>query len=266
MRFAEIFNKSFDEYKKNFKNLFKLTFVFIGIPSLLGIIVLYLMSLSDPVFYTAFVYNNFETLTSIFYVVVFLLSLLSIVLYLMFETGLINESLNKKNRIGFEASIKSGKKNFWKFVWFSLISIFLLALLFLAFIIPGIIFMIYWFLAVYIYFDSKKTVIGSLRASFYLVKGNWWRIFGYTILIFLLLGIIGLILNLFTIPLSFYIEGLADPSLELVFANFFIEDLVNFFNVLISVPFAVLFYKNIYLELRKEKKDGKGKKNSNSKK
>jgi hypothetical protein len=193
----------------------------------------------------------------------------------MFEAGLVKESL--RGRIGFGASVNSSKKYFWKFVWYGIVSIFLLGLLFLAFVIPGIIFMIYWSLAVYVYLDSKKSVMESFRTSFHMVRGNWWRIFGYTILVVLLLGVIGLILDLFTVPMALYIESLASPSLVIVFINFLIEDIVNFFNILISAPFVVLFYKNIYLRLRKEKrgvgrgvsggdKVGKGKKGGKEKK
>ena len=93
-------------------------------------------------------------------------------------------------------------------------------------------------LAIFVYFDKRKTVIESLKISFNIVKGNWWKIFGYTILLFLAFSIFGLII----VILVNYVSN--------NYLNLILNNLVNFIYTIISVPFSILFYKNIYLELR----------------
>jgi hypothetical protein len=275
MDFETIFGKSYSDYKKNFRVIFILTLILVGIPLVLSNLILLWFSVQDPVFYEMLIAEDPENISVKFAMILSLLSFITLALYFIFEAGLVKDSIKGKFKLN--KTINSGKKYFWKFVWFSIVIFSFLILLFLALIIPGIIFAVYWTLAVYIYLDSKKTVVQSLSASYHMVRGNWWRIFGYTILVVLLLGVIGLILDLFTVPMALYIESLASPSLVIVFINFLIEDIVNFFNILISAPFVVLFYKNIYLRLRKEKrgvgrgvsggdKVGKGKKGGKEKK
>ncbi|MEK6914335.1 MAG: hypothetical protein AABW83_01670 [Nanoarchaeota archaeon] len=228
MKFKSIFSKSYLEYKKYFRNIFLVSLIFVGIPLLLGDI----FNLNDPYFYDKL--TNGLSLDTIF--LYFLLFLVTIILNFIYEAGLINSSI--KGKFNFYDIIISGKRNFWKFVWFSIVSLFFIILLFLALIIPGIIFSIYWSLAIFVYFDKRKTVIESLKISFNIVKGNWWKIFGYTILLFLAFSIFGLII----VILVNYVSN--------NYLNLILNNLVNFIYTIISVPFSILFYKNIYLELR----------------
>ena len=251
MDFETIFGKSYNDYKKNFRVIFILTLIFIGIPLVLSNIILLGFSIQDPVFYESLITDKPENISIKFAIVLFLLSFITLVLYFIFEAGLVKDSIKGKFKLN--KTINSGKKYFWKFVWFSIIIFFFLILLFLALIIPGIIFAVYWTLAIYIYFDSKKTVVQSLSASFHMIKGNWWRIFGYTILLFLILGVVGMIINLIGLPIGILLKNLGLPDLWISFLNFILSDIINLVYTLISVPFSILFYKNIYLEMRGNK-------------
>ena len=251
MDFETIFGKSYNDYKKNFRVIFILTLIFIGIPLVLSNIILLGFSIQDPVFYESLINDNPENISIKFAIVLSLLSFIALVLYFIFEAGLVKDSIKGKFKLN--KTINSGKKYFWKFVWFSIVIFFFLILLFLALIIPGIIFAVYWTLAIYIYFDSKKTVVQSLSASFHMIKGNWWRIFGYTILLFLILGVVGMIINLIGLPIGILLKNLGLPDLWISFLNFILSDVINLIYALISVPFSILFYKNIYLEMRGNK-------------
>ena len=96
-------------------------------------------------------------------------------------------------------------------------------------------------------------MVQSLSASFHMIKGNWWRIFGYTILLFLILGVVGMIINLIGLPIGILLKNLGLPDLWISFLNFILSDIINLVYTLISVPFSILFYKNIYLEMRGNK-------------
>jgi hypothetical protein len=261
MNFESVFSKTWKEYRKNFRAILLLTLIFIGIPFVLGTITLYWLASGDASFFQALITEEVEQVSGTVAGSLFLLGLFSIILYVIYEAGLVKDSL--KGKFDLMKTTNSGKKNFWKLVWFMVVTVFFLILLFLLFIIPGIIFLIYWFLGIYVYFDSNKTVIQSLRTSFYMVKGNWWRMLGYSLILFLGLAIIGGVISLIGYPAQQMIKDVTEPSIDMFFANVIMQGLVELIYTMISVPFVVLFYKNIYLELRgksKTKKKGKKKK------
>lgn len=230
MDLGSVVGKSWDEYWKNFKELFLLTLVFVGIPTILAFLIFFLFGFS---FSDQIDVENLE-LTSEMIAAISLVGIIGAVFYFIYQAGLVKESMKGKAKFDFHRVTHSGKRNFWKFVWFAIVSMFFLGLLFLALVIPGIIFGIYWCVAIFVYFDSKKTVMESLRTSFHMVRGNWWRIFGYTIVLFLIFGLVGVITEL----LSYLVTGFV----------------AEFLNTLFTAPFGVLFYKNIYLGLKGKKK------------
>jgi len=259
MELGNILGKTYSDYKKNFRAILLLTLILVGIPLVFTNLVLYGFAMNDPVFYQAFVNEEVDSINPTFAIVIALISLITLVLYFIYEGGLIRDSIGGK--FNFHKTTNAGKKYFWKFVWFGMVTIFFLMLLFLAFIIPGIIFSIYWALGIYVYFDSNKNVRESLRTSFKMVRGNWWRMVGYSLVLFLILGVIGAVMGLIAVPTELAVRASESPSLGLLFGSYILKDLVNFVYTLVSVPFMVLFYKNIYLELR-----GKGKKKKSSNK
>lgn len=251
MKFEYIFKKSYNEYKKNFKTIFLLSLVFIGIPLVLSSLFLFSYIVENPEFYMSFIIDEFVDFPPIFFVGIFIIGIIYFIFYFIFKAGLIKESISGK--FNFHKIINSGKNNFWKLVWFFIVISFFLMLLFLALIIPGIIFAVYWSTAIFTYFDGKKTVIESLKTSFNMVRGNWWRIFGYSILIFILMVIISFILILIHIPTELLIYASENPSNNLLVINLILSNISNFLFGLITIPFFILFYKNIYLELKKKK-------------
>tara|TARA_Y100000034_G_C6842767_1_gene381427 strand:- start:228 stop:995 length:768 start_codon:yes stop_codon:yes gene_type:complete len=250
MDLGKIFEVSWKDYKRNFRAILLLTLVLVGIPLVLSNVILFVMGMNDPVFYSAFVNEEIDTITPSFGIIIFLVFTISLVLYLIYEAGMLKDSM--KGKFDFYKTISSGKRNFWKFVWFAIVTMFFLMWLFLAFVIPGIIFSIYWFLAIYVYLDSNKTVVESLRTSFHMVRGNWWRMFGYTLALFITLAVVGAIISLIGLPSGITVMSIEEPTLGVLFFDYVMQDIANFLNTLVSAPFAILFYKNIYLELRRK--------------
>lgn len=251
MKFEYIFKKSYDEYKKKFKNIFLLSLIFIGIPIIISSLFFLSYIIKNPEFYKAIIIDQKNIFPTNFFVYIFLFGLISFIFFIIFEAGLIKESISGK--FNFHKTINSGRNNFWRLIWFFIVVAFFLMLLFLALIIPGIIFAIYWSVAIFVYFDGKKTVIESLRVSFSMIKGNWWKIFGYSLLMVFLYVITSLIFGLISLSTELSIYSLENPSAKLLILNVILNSISNFLYNLIIIPFSILFYKNIYIELKKKK-------------
>ena len=132
-----------------------------------------------------------------------------------------------------------------------------LGFLFLLLIIPGIIFAIYWIFAAYVFFGEKKGILYSLRKSMEIVKGRWWRVFGYSILMILIMVGINIAASLITLPTTIiYLINLTmgqEISSGLFILNSILEVIAGFVGNLISIPLFVLFFKNLYLDMKKSK-------------
>ena len=129
--------------------------------------------------------------------------------------------------------------------------VFLLGL-FLLLIIPGIIFMIYWIFGSYVFLDEDKGILYSLKKSRQLVKGNWWKMFGYLILIMIILFIFAILIGIIlALPILF-------SGNSIVYIAF--DGISNLIVSLAFYGFLTLFFKNIYLEWKGKSKTDKKKK------
>jgi hypothetical protein len=62
-----------------------------------------------------------------------------------------------------------------------------------------------------------------------------------------------MIINLIGLPIEMLFKNLELSDLGVSFLNFVLRDVINLVYTLISVPFSILFYKNVYLEMRGKK-------------
>ena len=89
-----------------------------------------------------------------------------------------------------------------------------------------------------------------MKRSKIIVKGKWWLVFGYSLLIVLILGGIyfgiSLISSVIVLPLSF-LSGAGIFFFVLFYLISFIFKLIA---TILTTPFGILFFKNLYLELR----------------
>jgi len=155
-----------------------------------------------------------------------ILVLILIIFAILANISYIYIALSKKNEVQFKEVFSKARGIFWKYVGFAIVITLFLFGLFLLFIVPGIIFMIFWILAPYILIHENKRIMDSLKTSKELVEGRWWRLFGY----FLFLMVIIIVVSVLTgfIPI--------------------IGDLVQY---LVITPFSMIFFKNLYLDLKK---------------
>lgn len=251
MTFIKVLSDSWRGYKKNWKLYFKFIFLFAFLPSLIGIIInqFYLYQIGYNILNLGYLIT-----TSIIGMSMLLIGVIA-------SVGIYSSVIfNNKD---YKNSKKEGLRYYWKYIGFYIVLTIFLMGLFLAFIVPGIMFIVYWSFAIFILFEKKKGIIDSLKESYYLVKGRWWKVLGYSLLFFLVIGLIGVLFSLLTAPSqillnadevanpNLYLEGSIPTTIQIIHTNIsgFVDLLSNF----VVFPLSVLFYWNFYLQLRKEK-------------
>jgi hypothetical protein len=74
-------------------------------------------------------------------------------------------------------------QQFFKYLGFIILLSIILIVAFLLFIVPGIWLSISLSFAMFILLLQNATIVESLKASFSLVKGRWWKVFGRNLLL-----------------------------------------------------------------------------------
>lgn len=149
----------------------------------------------------------------------------------------------KKNYEGDELKIfKETKKYFWSYLWLSILTTVFILLWTLLLIIPGLIFSIFYSLAVYAFFFEGLTGLAAIKRSLSLVKNYWWAVFGRFI-------VIGIVLFIFTKIISLPLYSVSEDS---VFFYFW-TSVIKIISFLIG-PISLLYFYQIYKDLVKIKK------------
>jgi len=230
MEFGDLFSKSWKEYKKNFKLFFKIFLLFSLIPSAIFILLIII---------SGEITNNPNLLIA---------SLPLMILNIIMTISLIYIALQRKN-LSFKQSIKGGLHYFWKYIGLSLLLFICLIPLFLLLIIPGLIFSIYWSFSPYILMNENTGIWESMKKSKSIVKGKWWKVFGYVLLLGIIVGVISLI---FSTPKNI-LDNLSNFPKGIEYSViYFITNIIKSFAILIITPLTILFYKNFYFDLRKK--------------
>ena len=263
MRFGELFGKSWQEYKSNFR-VFLIIFLLLSvIPSIIYFAGSMPFNLKFLQFTGSGLSEMFSLVLQLKYLIpAIILGILMFLLGLLMSASFVYNSLYRKKEMSVRETLLGGKKYFWKYFLFSIVYFVFLALLFLLFIIPGIIFLIFWIFASYILIGENKGILESLKTSHDIVRGKWWRVFGFALLFGLIMiaisigfSIVGGIVNII-IGLPHLIKGATQTSFVYILTEF-VRTLANLGAGLITAPWSILFFKNFYLDL---KKGGKSKK------
>jgi len=162
---------------------------------------------------------------------------------------------NLKENTGIKESYKRGFKILGPYIWAYFLLTTIIAGGFLLFIIPGILFSIWFSLAIFILVFEERKGFNALFRSKYLVKGKFWGVLGR----FLLLGlIIGLGLFLVFIFGLFGIENKQTESQ--------ISEVIGYFIQLFILPFFLIYGFLIYNNLKKIKAETLSEKPTRNKK
>ena len=114
------------------------------------------------------------------------------------------------------------------------------------FIVPGIFIAVSWYFFTYVYIAEGKSVFDSFARSYQLVKNNWWKIFGFLLVVYLVGSVISAMLGL---PVSMFMVldpilklGLIENEKFLAFSSFFTL-IASFISLPICyAPMGVMYY------------------------
>lgn len=128
-------------------------------------------------------------------------------------------------RLGIRDAFRNGRKRLWPFIWILTLLAYIVTGGFLLFLLPGVIFWVWFSVALFILASEDERGMNALLKSKEYVRGHWFDVF-------LRLFIIGIISNVIGIL------PLIGPILTVVF-----------------MPFGAIFHYMIYSDLRALRKD-----------
>ncbi len=151
-------------------------------------------------------------------------------------TMLIAEKAQQGENVTWEAALRHGLSRWFASFWTNLLAGIMLVGLFLLLIVPGAIFAVYWSFVMAAVGLRSMEGMAAIRYSKSLVKGRWWKTFGYLIVFGLLGalcgGIVGGLFGMF--PVSRVTQIVSNSVVSLIAA---------FFNV-VSTIFFLRFEAN----------------------
>ena len=134
--------------------------------------------------------------------------------------------------IDVEASYRYGFSRFGSVFWISLLVGLVVAIGFLLFIIPGVIFLTMLAVAIPALIVENRRGTDAMSRSWNLVKGHFWHVLGTIVVAFLITAIVGAIIGL-----------LGD-------SNWFLQWIFGSIAQIITAPFTALVSILLYIDLR----------------
>jgi len=269
--FGDLLTDSWKEYKNNFKLFFRSYLWLYIIPLAIVTIISGMMlinlfntipqfqqsiltgvqiTLEDMKSFPPEVIASFLQYTKVVLMLGFIAAFLNFILFL----GILYIVSFKKGRMNAREAIKGGLNYFWKGLGLIILLLIFLIPLYVLLIVPGIIFSVFWIFSFYVLFIEKKGIWDSLKGSYHLVKGKWWRTFGYILLFTLVVFAISVVINM---PLLVIETILIRPGIENFSLIFSVLSAFGFITKVITsiivLPLGVIFYRNMYSQWKEEK-------------
>lgn len=144
------------------------------------------------------------------------------------------------------ASLAAARARLGALVWLGIISGLLLALAFLALIVPAIYLYVAWSVAVPVLMTEDLRGTKALGRSRALVKGTWWPVFGVMVIGIAASLAVGLVLGMI------FQAGADNPSLGEGLTLGTLQEVVT---QIIVLPFVAALAGVLYFELRRVKED-----------
>lgn len=224
---SDLFKKTFDFIGKNIKTISLIILIALS-PQLIGNIIKLVL------FYTnAAIGDNMAGF--LFYLFAFLV-LLAIISYLW---GLLALFIFIKNE-GLESRIGKlygeGLKKIFSYSWILILRSLIIIVGMILFVIPGIIWAVYYSLSVYVFLGEGAKGSAALKKNKQLIKDYWWPVFFRHLLIFLILIIIGQVILL--------AEFVSAKSIY-PFISFLLSTIFYFFILAFSSVYSFYIYKDL---------------------
>lgn len=214
---------------------FLVPFLLISLP-FLGFILFTGSSLGLSFFQTIEYHDNNIILFIFIFVLAYLIFIISS-FFVPLVMAFLTEDMAHGKSADLKKAFQKSVPRFFPYLGTSIIQMIALVLLFLLLIIPGIIFSVYWMFTSSIVALRGKWGISAIQYSGQIVKGKWWKVFGYSLLFSIMIGI----------PIwvvSFVIQWRIE--------HFFIQSFILITIQILVSAFASIFYIVFFLFLEHE--------------
>jgi len=233
--FVSLFEKSWEFFTCHFKKLIYL----LSIP-ILSYLFIFMIIFSFSFFGNR---NNSKIIDFSFIFLMIFLVIFSVILAIIAKTGLYLYIKNTSKNISLLDILKMAKEKFLGFIWVGFLMSILIMFWTFLFIIPGIIFTIYYSLSYWVYVYEEKNGIKALQKSKELIKNHWWEVFEKY---FFLYGLF----FLFFFGSTWIVDGLFNNSIIRLSWNIIIQ-IIAF----LSAPLFIVFSNFIYKDLKRIKSE-----------
>ena len=234
--FGEIFNEAFAAYKKHFSLFIKVSFILYFIPTLIlgGTYVWF--ALTNP--QNTMMIELLDNLNGIISAIFTMLLTFTVIKILLVK--------RTKEELSVGEALKEGSQHFGEGIVLSIIMGFALIFLYLLFIIPGIIFSIYWTFAFYALITDKVGFKKAMSHSKQVVKGRWWTVAWYSFLQGLIVGLVSMIV-LLPVYVVTVVMGVFAKNLYLIGG---VTLIITAIVQMLVLPFSLTFMEKFYLSLK----------------
>lgn len=167
--------------------------LFVGI-MLVPAILSYLVGFFEP---TSAVFTITDTV--IFVTIMLVLFVVNVFMAIAMANAFANRSLSVVD------AYKMSKVHFWRYIGFSIVLSLILGIAYILLIIPGIIATVWFAFAFFVLVLENKGIKDSLKQSREYVRGRWWGVAGRMLGLILLSALLGIVIALVAIPLSYFL-------------------------------------------------------------
>lgn len=186
-----VFEKTFGVIGQKFSELAILSVILVGVPNLI------LTWLSSQWLEQAVASGSaFSAFSPGFLIMNFLVGLLPLLLQAAVVHTTVETLSHRPSDVG--SSLSVALSVFLPLILLSILLSVAYGIAFLLLIVPGLILMTFWAVAVPAFVAERTGIIGALSRSTALTEGQRWRIFGLMVLAFIALTIAGFVIGLFS--------------------------------------------------------------------
>lgn len=249
LSFGSVLSATFDEYKKHFSVFIRILLVLYLLPNAVLAILSQVFAYSVK---EASLTNNLASLYTVGIAgvaVLLLFTIFSVLLIWLMNISIIKIVTYRRasQEVTLQKIFEDAKKSLAGYAGLSLLQGLAILCLIILLIIPGIIFSVFWSFSAYFLILENKGITESMKESKQLVKGRWWKVFGYSLLFGLIVfGLAfgaGLVISILSIFLNMI------PYAGPVIAQVLSDSISMFF-----IPLGVIFYQIFYERLKAEPK------------
>jgi hypothetical protein len=207
LKLGELMGQGWEIYKANFK-------LFLGIIAIIYIPINLILNLLMPA-------GEIQTFQSV-RLYANLVQILDLVLGIVATMAIayaVHQIIKKKKTPKLWESLKNSLLVWDKGILTSILAGLIIIGLLLLFIVPGVIYSVYYTFFLYLIIIKKLKYKKALDYSKSLVKGRWWRVLGISVVVTLAVVLAGIVIS---IPLAFFdtfiINVISDTIIDLIMA------------------------------------------------